>query len=235
MGEYQNVSQQRDLTESMLLGGAERKGDLIIRPDYVPIEKVKIPWVIEAAKSVYPITDINNRPPGTAFHLRSGIWVTNHHCVYYQRGVTMDEKLAVSVISTRPPISLAGASISPKENPGYDHHGTGDIVVLQTGSRNIPPIKKTKAYRPGVEIPCLMIGFPSNLPLEQGPYISWGGEAELYDKYPIHGRCTLRNNPGTSGSPIFDLDGNLIGIFSGNFQALKRIEELVGELKNLGN
>lgn len=218
------------LTEKILLSSPERKGYLTIIPKFVPIEQVEIPWIINAAKSVYPITDIHNRPPGTAFHLKDGIWITNHHCVHYQRGSTMEEKLGVAVISTNPPTPLKGATYAPHGFPGYDHLGVGDIIVVQVNSRNTPSIATPiKSIAHETYIPSLMIGFPYGLPQEKGPYVSYGSKSYLYSKGFI-GDCYLRNKPGNSGSPIFDNKGNLIGIFSGNFLSINRVSELINEL-----
>ncbi|MBP9781780.1 trypsin-like peptidase domain-containing protein [Candidatus Woesebacteria bacterium] len=220
------------LTEEVLLAGAEIKEGWVIIPKFVPIEQVAIPWIQAAAKAVCPLTDTNNNPPATIFHFRDNIWVTNHHCIQFQSGRTIEEKLENSVIAANQRLSLKGAKYWPHKVPKFDYRGADDIIVIQTEVSNIPQLNSpTRRIQRGQQLPSVMIGYPYGLPPKKAPYVSFGSETLLYDDSSILGYTRLRWKDGNSGSPVFDTVGNLIGIFSGSFQAIQRVEELVDELR----
>lgn len=223
------------LTPKILMAPPEyRDGCLRLVPKFVPINQVEVPWIVKAARSILPLTDLDAHPPATIFHYKQGIWVTNYHCLIPYFGSTVESQMPLAVIGTNPPLNLSGSEWQPKAFPGLDTSGTGDLLVIQAPASSTPPLSTPMRNIPrDVFTPSLVIGYPYGLPVENAPYVSYGGDSRLYDDDPpIHGHCWgLRTLHGNSGSPVFDVEGNIIGVFSGSFQSIHRVEALIAQLE----
>ena len=109
-----------------------------------------------------------------------------------------------------------------------------DLALLELGKNYDPNISlKTKTFkepRPGEDV--ITIGFPGIGETFLQPTITQGIVSKVFtdnDTYPGTFMTTIAINSGNSGGPIFNLEGNLVGIA---YAAINKLEWIKAGLAN---
>lgn len=153
--------------------------------------------------SVYPLLDKNHNIFCTAFSIneRAGYWMTARHCAQSNTvnaawEATIDNQWALVIY----------------RDPAHD------IAVIQSAARH-PALKMaSRGSEPGDA--AVIIGYPWGMP--RGQSTTFGHIAALLvpieNWYPSD-IYDITVAPGNSGSPVLNLDGRIVGLVWGRFEA----------------
>lgn len=183
---------------------------------YFTPRQVDFSWVTVAARSVYHLHSPVKGNQATAFYVQNA-WLTCDHVLRYDPAFRDEEsKLAFlrtfQVYRTSPqPRTLDDAVCGPLPR----HEPRLDYAVIQSTVRGIPlslslsTLEHTESY-------VLLISYPEWLSRNyhgRGPWISVG-KVRVCKKTALPFR--KMGEEGSSGGPIFDLEGRILGIYAGD-------------------
>lgn len=154
------------------------------------------------------------------------------------------KKVATGVVIDKEGYIVTTALVSPREEEIYVITSEGKkieaeflgldsvthLALLQAKEKNLPPIKmgKMKEYSPGT-----WVGVVSISP-ENTPALTQGIISSVSQVFPYNLRLNVWVLPGSSGSPVVDKEGRMIGLLRGIYAEDKpvffefREKELVG-------
>ena len=164
---------------------------------------LSVPDLVEKAVQSLVVVDTVGGGAGTGFIIEiNGIYsvVTNHHVVTGATSVLLQ-------------FNNDGTWY---ESPGYSPHDTLDLVVLtieQEPVRTAVTLGDSNTARVGEEV--VIIGFPLGDTLGQEPTVSRGILSSIRDGLL---QTDAPVNPGNSGGPMFDQNGNVIGIVTSKIE-----------------
>ena len=142
---------------------------------------------------------------GTGFWINSEFVVTNSHVVKGASVIKVfvaNEALLAELVSNDQKNDLA-------------------ILKVRTPQPNARPVTLTRTSQPRLGERVYAIGFPLSSILGNNPTISEGLVSKLtgVDDDPSVFQLSAAIQPGSSGSPVFDTEGNVIGIISSTLKA----------------
>jgi V8-like Glu-specific endopeptidase len=174
----------------------------------------------------------------TAFSVRPTLLATNAHCV-----IAMEEGMRQGSTFSALPNGAIGGRLGIQRmwrHPGYSHdadHPTEDVGLVEVAGTATVQVELANAQQleelaTGEEI--FVYGFPGDLANPTSPVatITSGviGRMTAFDGTGsdfAHSQLIQHNaftSPGTSGSPIFDHRGLVIGVNAGTFRSAQRVD-----------
>ncbi len=155
---------------------------------------------------------------GSGFIVGKGRYViTNYHVIHNAQRIAVRNGLGqirnAKVVNFSKKLDLALLQLDKT----YDHR-----ISLKT--------KTFKSPRPGDDV--VTIGFPGIGETAWQPTITQGIVSKVFtedDKYPATFMTTIAINAGNSGGPIFDLNGNLVGVAYASLNKLNWIKAGLSE------
>ena len=155
---------------------------------------------------------------GSGFIVGKGRYViTNYHVIHNAQRIAVRNGLGqirnAKVVNFSKKLDLALLQLDKT----YDHR-----ISLKT--------KTFKSPRPGDDV--VTIGFPGIGETAWQPTITQGIVSKVFtedDKYPATFMTTIAINAGNSGGPIFDLNGNLVGVAYASLNKLDWIKAGLSE------
>ncbi len=155
------------------------------------------------------------------------------------------KKVATGVVIDKDGYIVTTALVSPREEEIYVMTSEGKrieaeflgldsvthLALLQAKEKNLPPIKmgKMKEYSPGT-----WVGVVSISP-ENTPAVTQGIISSVSQVFPFNLRLNVWVLPGSSGSPVVDKEGRMIGLLRGIYAEDKPVFFEFREKKLVGS
>lgn len=188
---------------------------------YFPLSQIRIPWVKQYAKSIFRFHSELLRSYATAFYRGNNQWVTCDHPIRYKpkECETYEEVLRTFVALTYPPTNFTEATGEPLPEHGdkrlRNTIADKDYLIINAETNGVKPLEAEIGIHEFEVVPCIMIGY-------QGVFTHYSDQIMAsftlvrFFKHKAKLLFPCGEN-GNSGSPVFDLEGRLVGLYPCNF------------------
>lgn len=188
---------------------------------YFKLSQIRIPWVKQYANSIFRLHSELLGSYATTFYMGNNQWVTCDHPIRYhsKECETYEDVLRTFAALTCSPTSFAEATGEPLPEHGdkrlRNTVADKDYLIINAETKGVKPLDAEIGIHEFELVPCIMIGY-------QGVFKDYSDQimaSFTLVRFFKHKAKLLFpcGEEGNSGSPLFDLEGRLVGLYPSNY------------------